>query len=59
MVPALKLGAEIVAYCRGPYCIYAHQAVAALRKHGLDARHLEGGLPEWREDGRPVLTDAG
>jgi len=51
-------GAEIVAYCRGPYCIYAHQAVAALRRHGLNARRLDGGLPEWREDGRPVLTDA-
>lgn len=48
--------AEIVAYCRGPYCIYAHQAVAALRKHGLNARRLEGGLPEWRADGREVAT---
>jgi len=47
-----------VAYCRGPYCVYAHQAVAALRRHGLNARRLEGGLPEWREDGRPVLTGA-
>ena len=47
---------EIVAYCRGPYCIYSHQAVAALRRHGLTARRLEGGLPEWREDGREVET---
>jgi rhodanese-related sulfurtransferase/DNA-binding HxlR family transcriptional regulator len=47
---------EIVAYCRGPYCIYAHQAVTALRRHGLNARRLEGGLPEWREDGREVQT---
>ena len=54
----LDTGAEIVAYCRGPYCIYAHQAVAALRKHGLNAKRLDGGLPEWREDGRPVLTEA-
>ncbi|WP_341865743.1 rhodanese-like domain-containing protein [Thioclava nitratireducens] len=46
--------AEIVAYCRGPYCVYAHQAVAALRRKGLNARRLEGGLPEWREEGRPV-----
>jgi len=53
IIPTLDPGAEIVAYCRGPYCIYAHQAVAALRSHGLDARRLEGGLPEWREDGRP------
>ncbi len=52
----LQPGAEIIAYCRGPYCIYAHQAVTALRKLGLNARRLEGGLPEWREDGRPVVT---
>jgi ArsR family transcriptional regulator len=58
IVPSLDRGAEIVAYCRGPYCIYAHQAVAALRNHGFNARRLEGGLPEWREDGRPVRTDA-
>ncbi len=50
----LSPGAEIVAYCRGPYCIYAHQAVAALRQQGFHARRLEGGLPEWRADGRQV-----
>jgi ArsR family transcriptional regulator len=58
IVPRLDPGAEIVAYCRGPYCVYAYQAVAALRKRGFNARRLEGGLPEWREDGRPVFTDA-
>ncbi|MRU16508.1 metalloregulator ArsR/SmtB family transcription factor [Roseovarius sp. A21] len=58
MLPSLDPHAEIVAYCRGPYCIYAHQAVAALRKHGLNAKRLDGGLPEWREDGRPVLAGA-
>jgi ArsR family transcriptional regulator len=47
---------EIVAYCRGPYCIYAHQAVAALRRNGFIARRLEGGFPEWREDGRSIQT---
>lgn len=56
IVPTLDSSTEIVAYCRGPYCVYAHQAVAALRKLGLNARRLEGGLPEWREDGRPVLS---
>ncbi len=56
IMPALDKAGEIVAYCRGPYCVYAHQAVAALRKHGFSARRLEGGLPEWREDGRPVLS---
>ena len=56
ILPKLAPDAEIVAYCRGPYCVYAHQAVAALRSHGLNARRLEGGLPEWREDGRPILS---
>jgi rhodanese-related sulfurtransferase/DNA-binding transcriptional ArsR family regulator len=55
ILPVLAPDIEIVAYCRGPYCVYAHQAVAALRKQGLNARRLEGGLPEWRKDGRPVL----
>ena len=54
ILPTLDPDTEIVAYCRGPYCIYAHQAVAALRKHGLNARRMEGGLPEWRQDGRQV-----
>ena len=58
LVPTLEGGAEIVAYCRGPYCIYAHQAVAALRRHGLNARRLKGGLPEWRAEGRPVSAGA-
>jgi len=52
--PTLARDAEIVAYCRGPYCIDARQAVAALRKRGLNARRLDGGLPEWREDGREI-----
>lgn len=47
---------EIVAYCRGPYCVYAHQAVAFLRKNGFNARRLDGGLPEWREDGRTIRS---
>jgi ArsR family transcriptional regulator len=56
LLTTLAADAEIVAYCRGPYCVYAHQAVAALRRHGLSARRLEGGLPEWREEGRPVVS---
>jgi len=59
IVAVLDPDAEIVAYCRGPYCIYAYQAVAALRGHGFNARRLEGGLPEWREDGREVQTITG
>ncbi|MCB1355827.1 MAG: ArsR family transcriptional regulator [Maritimibacter sp.] len=54
IILALRAGPEIVAYCRGPYCIYAHQAVTALRERGLNARRMEGGLPEWREDGREI-----
>jgi DNA-binding transcriptional ArsR family regulator len=39
---------EIVAYCRGPFCAYAHEAVRQLRSAGRDARRLESGWPEWR-----------
>src|SRR4051812_4261892 len=39
---------EIVAYCRGPYCVLSYEAVAALRARGFKARRLEDGLPEWR-----------
>ncbi|HZQ77179.1 MAG TPA: metalloregulator ArsR/SmtB family transcription factor [Acidimicrobiia bacterium] len=46
----------IVAYCRGPYCVLAPQAVERLRSFGFKARRLDGGLPEWRLDGRPVAT---
>jgi ArsR family transcriptional regulator len=45
---------EVVAYCRGPYCVMSFEAVAALRKLGFKARRLEDGLPEWREAGLPV-----
>lgn len=45
---------EIVAYCRGPHCVLAFDAVARLRKRGVNARRLDGGLPEWRLQGLPV-----
>ncbi len=45
---------EIVAYCRGPYCVLAFEAVAQLRKKGLKARRLEEGFPEWKSAGLPV-----
>ena len=45
---------EIVAYCRGPYCVYADDAVRLLRERGLKARRLDVGFPEWRHAGRPV-----
>jgi len=47
-------GREIVAYCRGAYCVLSFEAVAALRARGFKARRLEDGLPEWREAGLPV-----
>ena len=47
---------EIVAYCRGPYCVLSFEAVARLRKLGFNARRLEDGLPEWRAAGLPVET---
>ncbi|MEJ2592558.1 MAG: metalloregulator ArsR/SmtB family transcription factor [Candidatus Thiodiazotropha sp.] len=47
---------EIVAYCRGPHCVLAYDAVARLREHGIEARRLAGGLPEWRLEGLPVET---
>jgi rhodanese-related sulfurtransferase/predicted transcriptional regulator len=45
---------EIVAYCRGPYCVYADDAVRLLRARGLKARRLDVGYPEWRRSGLPV-----
>jgi rhodanese-related sulfurtransferase len=49
---------EIIAYCRGPYCVYADDAVRLLRGRGLDARRLDVGYPEWRRAGLPVETAA-
>jgi rhodanese-related sulfurtransferase/predicted transcriptional regulator len=44
----LPTNREVVAYCRGPFCAYAHEAVRKLRTAGRDARRLEDGWPEWR-----------
>lgn len=44
----------VVAYCRGPYCVLAYDAVAQLRRHGIEARRLKDGYPEWRVAGLPV-----
>lgn len=52
----LDPGQEIVAYCRGAYCVLSYEAVAALRAKGFQARRLEEGLPEWRAAGLPVET---
>jgi rhodanese-related sulfurtransferase len=45
---------EVIAYCRGPYCVYADDAVRLLRERGLKARRLDVGFPEWRRADRPV-----
>lgn len=54
----LPTNAEIVAYCRGPYCVLAFEAVAALRAKGFKAVRLEDGFPEWKAAGFAVETAA-
>jgi ArsR family transcriptional regulator len=51
---ALDRAMDIVAYCRGPYCVLAFEAVAELRKRGFKVRRLEDGLPEWQAAGLPI-----
>ncbi len=53
----LPAGTEIAAYCRGPYCVFAHEAVRVLRAAGLPARRLTDGMPEWRLAGLPVTLE--
>ena len=48
---------EIVAYCRGPYCVFSDEAVALLRSRGYQARRMAEGLPDWRAAGLPVEKD--
>jgi len=50
----IPAGLEVVAYCRGPYCLLAYEAVQILRKKGIKARRLEDGYPEWKSAGLPV-----
>jgi rhodanese-related sulfurtransferase len=56
---ALPKDVEVVAYCRGPYCVYADDAVRLLRRRGYRARRLEDGFPEWRRAGLTVAAGAG
>jgi len=49
---------EVIAYCRGPYCVYADDAVRILRARGVPARRLDVGFPEWRRAGLPVEAAA-
>jgi rhodanese-related sulfurtransferase len=50
---------EVVAYCRGPYCVFADEAVAALSARGFKARRLTEGFPDWQARGFPVERIAG
>jgi rhodanese-related sulfurtransferase len=52
----LPRGADVVAYCRGAFCVFADDAVRALRRRKLRARRLEDGFPEWRAAGLPVAV---
>lgn len=58
-LPELPQDKEIVAYCRGPYCVFADEAVMLLRTNGYNARRLEQGLPDWRALGLPVESGKG
>jgi rhodanese-related sulfurtransferase len=55
----LPASTEIVAYCRGPYCVFAHDAVRLLRACGRPARRLADGMPEWRLADLPVAVGEG
>ncbi len=50
----IPAGQEVIAYCRGPYCVLSFEAVALLRKRGFEARRLDDGYPEWKAAGLPV-----
>jgi rhodanese-related sulfurtransferase len=54
LAPKLPKRREVVAYCRGPYCVYADEAVRLLHAQGVRARRLDVGFPEWRRAGLPV-----
>jgi rhodanese-related sulfurtransferase len=51
-------GREVIAYCRGQYCVYSLEAVTLLRKHGYRARRAHQGLPDWRAAGLPLERGA-
>ena len=56
-IDTLPRSREIVAYCRGPYCVYADDAVRLLRSKGFKARRLDTGYPEWHRAGLPIEPD--
>ena len=50
----LPRGRTIVAYCRGPFCVYSDEAVSLLRRRGYRAQRLDSGFPDWKHAGLPV-----
>jgi len=56
---SLPKSREVVAYCRGPYCLLAFEAVQELRKHGFRARRLHNGFPEWKANRLPLAVGDG
>ncbi len=56
MLGEIPLDHEVIAYCRGPYCVFSDEAVELLKARGYKAKRLEGGLPDWRAAGLPVET---
>jgi rhodanese-related sulfurtransferase/DNA-binding transcriptional ArsR family regulator len=57
-ISQLPADVEVVAYCRGPYCVFADDAVRLLRRRGWRARRLEDGFPEWQRASLPVEANA-
>ena len=55
-LPRIPRDREVIAYCRGPYCVYSLEAVDYLRKHGYRARRTKDGLPDWRAGGFPIVA---
>jgi rhodanese-related sulfurtransferase len=55
---SLPSDTPVVAYCRGPYCAYADEAVRELRRKGIDAARLQDGYPEWKRAGLPIAVGA-
>lgn len=57
-LPEIPKRREVIAYCRGPYCVYAVEAVELLRRRGYRARRAQAGLADWRASGLPVTTSS-
>jgi rhodanese-related sulfurtransferase/DNA-binding HxlR family transcriptional regulator len=56
---AISKDSEVVAYCRGPFCVYADDVVRALNRRGIGARRLEDGFPEWKRAGHEIAVGEG